>query len=167
MQSHDPILPAVAYRAWAWHRAGEAGELTLESRPLREPGPGEVLVANRLVALNPVDWKTIEWAHPSWRPVQVPGVDGMGRIVARGAGVQLPLGMRVAYHQSLARDGSFAEYTCLAADAVLPVPAGVSDEVAAGVPCLGFDRRRTRARQTPAQPVGSDVHTAKRTRPTP
>ncbi|WP_079227587.1 zinc-binding dehydrogenase [Pseudomonas putida] len=127
-------MPTV-HQAWAWTpNAGLAG-LQLIHKPLPQPGPGEVLVANRAIALNPVDWKICEWAHPAWQQGTVPGVDGAGVVVATGAGVDLPLGTRVAYHQSLARDGSFAEYCLLDASLVMHIPAPLDDSAAAAVPC--------------------------------
>ncbi|WP_170870207.1 alcohol dehydrogenase catalytic domain-containing protein, partial [Pseudomonas aeruginosa] len=104
-------------------------------KPLPTPGPGEVLVANRAIALNPVDWKIVEWGHAAWSQDHVPGVDGVGRVVATGAGCDLALGSRVAYHQWLGRDGSFAEYTLLDADALLALPGGLDEARAAALPC--------------------------------
>jgi len=94
-----------------------------------------VLVANRAIALNPVDWKICEWGHADWRQGTVPGVDGAGTVAAVGEGVDLPLGARVAYHQSLSRDGSFAEYCLLDASLVMHIPANLDDAAAAAVPC--------------------------------
>jgi len=65
------------YAAWAWTSGQGLDGLTLTRKPLRQPGPGQVLVANRAIALNPVDWKIIEWGHPAWSTGRVPGVDGM------------------------------------------------------------------------------------------
>ncbi|TEA59314.1 zinc-binding dehydrogenase [Pseudomonas sp. CH235] len=126
------------YAAWAWTSGQGLDGLTLTRKPLRQPGPGQVLVANRAIALNPVDWKIIEWGHPAWSTGRVPGVDGMGVVVAAGAGVTLQPGSRVAYHQSLANDGSFAEYCLLDAATVLSVPAALDDAAAASLPCPGL-----------------------------
>jgi len=126
------------YAAWAWTSGQGLDGLTLTRKPLRQPGPGQVLVANRAIALNPVDWKIIEWGHPAWSTGRVPGVDGMGVVVAAGAGVTLQPGSRVAYHQSLANDGSFAEYCLLDAATVLSVPATLDDAAAASLPCPGL-----------------------------
>ncbi|WP_407642437.1 zinc-binding dehydrogenase [Arboricoccus pini] len=125
-------------KAWTWERFGEPAALVLREKPVPIPGTGEILVNNMIAALNPVDWKIIAAGHTAWKPGHVPGVDGVGQVVAIGDGVHLPLGTRVAYHQSLARDGSFAEYTCISADSALLVPPGLSDELAATVPCPGL-----------------------------
>lgn len=123
------------HKAWAWTPNAGLDGLQLVHKPLPQPGPGEVLVANRAIALNPVDWKICEWGHPAWQQGTVPGVDGAGVVIASGPGVDLPVGTRVAYHQSLARDGSFAEHCLLDASLVMHIPAPLSDSAAAAVPC--------------------------------
>jgi NADPH:quinone reductase-like Zn-dependent oxidoreductase len=35
--------------------------LVLEERPIPSPGDGEILVRNRVIAVNPVDWKRQAW----------------------------------------------------------------------------------------------------------
>lgn len=122
-------------KVWAWHEQGEPSGLRLETRSLPVPGPGEVLLENRAIGLNPVDWKMISWGHPDWQPGHVPGVDGCGVVIAAGDDLPPFLGRRFAYHQGLARDGSFASHTVLAADSLLPVPAGMDDLTAAALPC--------------------------------
>ncbi len=63
------------------------------------------------------------------------GVDGVGVIVSVGRNVRLPVGLRVAYHQSLARDGSFAEFTLADARGIIPIPDSVDNVTAAALPC--------------------------------
>ncbi|WP_342630307.1 zinc-binding dehydrogenase [Nguyenibacter vanlangensis] len=126
------------HQVWAWPNKGEPQSLRLEMRTRPIPAPGEVLIANRAIGLNPVDWKMIEWGHAAWSAGHVPGVDAVGIIAATGDGVRLPIGLRVAYHQSLARDGSFAEFTRIDGRSILPVSAGVENVVAAALPCPGL-----------------------------
>jgi NADPH:quinone reductase-like Zn-dependent oxidoreductase len=123
------------YQAWGWTPGAGLDGLQLISKPLAQPGPGEVLVANRAIGLNPVDWKICEWGHPDWHQGTVPGVDGVGVVAAVGAGVDIPRGTRVAYHQSLSRDGSFAEYCLVDAYLLMQLPATIDDSVAAAVAC--------------------------------
>jgi NADPH:quinone reductase-like Zn-dependent oxidoreductase len=138
----DHTIPH-AQKVWAWQGPGK---LSLLTQPLTAPQADEVIVANHIIGLNPVDWKMIERGHPTWQPGHVPGVDGMGVIVARGADVTLPLGDRVAYHQSLKYDGSFAPYTRIAAGALLQVPQGVADDLAAALPCPGLTAWQAQAK---------------------
>lgn len=125
-----------AYRAWIWQGSPSPADLvpgTIERQPLR---PGEVLVRNAVIGLNPVDWKVLGGDLVDWRPGKVPGVDGAGTVAAIAEG--LPgdwLGRRVAYHQNLGRPGSFAEYTPVRADVLLRVPSAVDLTVAASIPC--------------------------------
>lgn len=131
------ILPE-RHQVWAWSGKGDPDRLQREQRILPVPAPGEVLIANHAIGLNPVDWKMIEWGHPSWSSGHVPGVDGTGTIVALGDGVRLPLGLRVAYHQSITKDGSFAEFICIDVRSVIMVPDGVDNVSAAALPCAGL-----------------------------
>lgn len=126
---------SITHRAWGWTPGAGLDGLQLIDKPLPEVGPGQVLVANRAIALNPVDWKICEWGHADWRQGTVPGVDGAGTVIAAGEGVDLPLGCRVAYHQSLSRDGSFAEHSLLDASLVMHIPANLDIAAAAAVPC--------------------------------
>lgn len=122
--------------AWTWQTAGAPQTLAWRQAAKPAPGPGEVLVRNRAVGLNPVDWKFVEWGSPAWRPGHVPGVDGAGEVVAVGPGVQREwLGVRVAYHQSLTRDGSFAQYTTVPVRALMRLPPGLNFAEAAALPC--------------------------------
>ncbi|WP_152222889.1 zinc-binding dehydrogenase [Pseudomonas sp. SCB32] len=131
-------MSATSYAAWTWTPGAGLDGLDLTLLPLPTPGPDEVLVANTAIALNPVDWKMIDWGRDDWRQGQVPGVDGVGRVVAVGSAVNLRVGTRIAYHQALSRGGSFAEYTLLDAHAVHPVPDALDDATAASLPCPGL-----------------------------
>ncbi|MGL5948208.1 MAG: alcohol dehydrogenase catalytic domain-containing protein [Aeromonas sp.] len=123
-------------QAWCWSGANTDGQLSLETKTLPPLGALEVRVANRVIGLNPVDWKLITYGHNAWQPGHVPGVDGMGVIVALGRDVtHLRLGQRVAYHTDLRYHGSFAQHTQVPARAILPVPDALSDAAAAAMPC--------------------------------
>ena len=125
-------------RAWTWETPGDSLSLRLAPQAVPEPRSGELIVANRVIALNPVDWKVVESGIESWQPGHIPGVDGAGIVLKVGPGVLNKVGDRIAYHQDLTRNGSFASYTCISAAAALPIPSALSDEVAASVPCPGL-----------------------------
>lgn len=143
------------YVAWSWTPGLGIDGLRRVRRSLPRPAAGEVLIANRALALNPVDWKMIEWGHPAWREGQVPGVDGVGVVTAAGNGVDIVPGTRVAYHQALGRDGSFAEYCRVEAATVLRVPAALDDAAAACLPCPGLTTWQALEKVPPAP--GRDV----------
>ncbi|MFG1394801.1 alcohol dehydrogenase catalytic domain-containing protein [Xanthobacter agilis] len=126
-------------QAWAWQGDASPLALRLAEMPIVRPGPGDALVRNVAVGLNPVDWKLLAHSPPDWVPGHVPGVDGAGHVVAVGAGVPSEwIGRRVAYHQDLRRAGSFAELTCVPARALMHLPEHVTFEVAASLPCPGL-----------------------------
>lgn len=128
-----------SYRAWTWQGGKSSSELALREVATAPLASGEVLVRNAVIGLNPVDWKVIGGELVDWQPGKVPGVDGAGVVVAVGDDVPDGwLGQRVAYHQSLARAGSFAEYTPLRAEVLLRVPPGMDFETAASFPCPGL-----------------------------
>jgi NADPH2:quinone reductase len=111
-----------------------------------EPGPGEVRVRVEVSGVNPTDWKSRSGATP--RPVsgfQVPHHDGAGVIDAVGPGVDpARAGQRVWLW--LAADGrpwgTAAEWCVVPADQAVPLPDGVSAELAAslGVPAMTAHR---------------------------
>jgi len=39
----------------------QATDLVIQERPIPTPGEGEILIRNRALALNPVDWKRQSW----------------------------------------------------------------------------------------------------------
>ena len=128
---------------WRWQEAGEPEDLKREILEIGRPGEGEVLVENRMIAFNPVDWKLIAGGHPDWKPGQVPGVDGVGVVVATGDGATTSVGTRVAYHGDLRKHGSFARHTLVPARALMAVPDGLTDELAACLPCPGLTAWQT------------------------
>ncbi|MCR6502349.1 zinc-binding dehydrogenase [Shinella sp. CPCC 101442] len=142
-------------KAWVHHETGAPDVLRLEERPRPVPGKGEVLVRNRAIGLNPVDWKFIEWGHPSWEWPHVPGVDGAGEVEALGEGVfHIALGARVAYHNDLVQPGSFAEYTVVPARALIPLPTSLPFAAAATIPCPGL----TAFQAVSKVPLGPGAH---------
>ena len=123
-------------KSWCWQKKGEPTDLILKEKAIREIGDNEVLIQNRVIGLNPVDWKLIEWGHPEWKPDSVPGVDGMGIILKVGRNMNhLRIGSRVCYHTDLSKDGSFSPHTIVSGHALMYVPDKLSDTAAASFPC--------------------------------
>lgn len=130
-------IPAVC-KGWGLQRGHDPRDLRLQNVAVSPPAANEVLVRNAVIGLNPVDWKVLG-RIAGWQPGHVPGVDGAGVVVAVGRDIPASwLGQRVAYHQSLHCDGSFAEYTPLAARALMRVPDALDLATAASFPCPGL-----------------------------
>ena len=107
-----------------------------QDRAVPQPGPGEVVLRQTAIGLNYIDvyFRTglYPWAVPS---DLVPGGEAAGVIEAVGSGVDLPVGLRVAY---TLRDGAYASHRVIAADQLVAIPEGISDEVAAAVMLKGL-----------------------------
>ncbi|TFK38490.1 chaperonin 10-like protein [Crucibulum laeve] len=106
--------------------------------PIPEPGPHEIRVEVRSIALNPVD--ALYVAHPSDGPGRIVGSDIAGIVNSVGEGVQgWKIGDRVAGLLQGAtsgnpRPGGFAKYAILEADLTIGIPSSVSFEEAATLP---------------------------------
>lgn len=105
-----------------------SGALTVETRPVPRPGPGEVLVRVRAAGVNPVDWKSA-----ARRLGMVPGTDVSGTIDMVGDGVTAwKVGQPV---MGFARQsGSYAEFAVIPVDAIARKPKSFTYEQAAGIP---------------------------------
>ena len=77
-----------------------------------EVSSNEIVVENEIAGINPVDWKFIQSNPLNWQDGHTPGVDGVGSVLKVGKDVsESLLGQRVAFHQSLKKQGSFARFT--------------------------------------------------------
>ena len=107
---------------------GEGGTLSVQTRPVPWPGPGEVLIKVRAAGVNPVDWKAA-----MRRLGMVPGTDVSGTIETLGEGVT---GWKVG-DQVLGfarQSGSYAEYAVISVTSLARKPVSMTFEQAAGVP---------------------------------
>jgi len=110
---------------------GEGGKLSVQIRPVPQPGAGEVLIMVRAAGVNPVDWKVA-----MRRLGMVPGTDVAGTIDTLGEGVT---GWKVG-DQVLGfarQSGSYAEYAVIPVGSLARKPRSMSFEQAAGVPIAG------------------------------
>jgi NADPH2:quinone reductase len=130
-------------KAALYDRLGPAAEvLRIEDVDRPEPGPGEVRVHVQASGVNPTDVKARGGMTP--QPIdgfQIPHHDGAGVIDAVGEGVdQSRVGERVWvwYAAHGRRWGTAAEWTVVPARQAVPLPAGISAELAAslGVPAM-------------------------------
>ncbi|EKM7808010.1 zinc-binding dehydrogenase [Klebsiella aerogenes] len=142
--------------AWLWKKHASPLLLERHEKTLVTPADDQVLIENRAIGLNPVDWKLMAGLSEAWQEDQIPGVDGMGVITAVGRNARhLRPGTRVMYHTDLRFDGSFARHTLVSAQAVIAVPDHISDLTAAALPCPGLTAWQ--AAQKIPLPAGENV----------
>jgi NADPH2:quinone reductase len=111
----------------AVRQAEAGGRLLIETVPLPEPGPGQVLVRMAASPINPSDLASIREPYmvSSW-PF-TPGLEGSGTVVRAGKGLlpALRKGKRVACSPDPGGDGTWAEYLLTSALRTVPLPAKV------------------------------------------
>jgi NADPH:quinone reductase len=130
-------------KAAAVDRFGPPSVLTLHEVPVPCPGPTEVLIAIDTAGIG--SWDTSirdgSWRKPGrTRFPLVPGVDGAGTVVARGARVRrVRVGDRVyAYEFGNRQGGFYAEFAVAAAEHVSRVPKAVTWRDAGAVATTGL-----------------------------
>jgi NADPH2:quinone reductase len=115
-------------RAIRFDKTGGPDVLKLENIELPPPKPGQVRVRHTAIGINFID----TYHRSGLYPVPLPsglGMEAAGTVDALGEGVtNVKPGERVAYTGSL---GAYAEANNVAADRLVKLPAGISDEVAA------------------------------------
>lgn len=118
------------------HEYGGPDVLTWEDVEVGEPGPGEVRIKQTAIGLNFIDVYVRTGLYPQDQLPFIPGMEGAGVVTAVGKGVRdLKVGRRVAYAGPI---GAYAEERLIAADRVVRIPEGVSDETAAAIMLKGM-----------------------------
>jgi NADPH:quinone reductase len=95
---------------------------------LPPPGPGEVRLRHTAIGLNFIDTYHRSGLYPIAMPSGL-GLEAAGVVEAVGEGVSLPMGTRVGY--CWGPIGAYATHRNIAAAAVVALPDGVSDAMAA------------------------------------
>lgn len=120
-------------------------------RPDPVPEVGQVLVKVAVAGVNFMDIGVRQGNF--WREIQYPktlGVEGAGRVLALGAGVQgLVLGQRVAWVYA---PGSYAEKVVMPATSLVPLPDGIDDRTAAALMMQGLTASHFATDFYPVQP---------------
>ncbi|KZP07537.1 GroES-like protein [Athelia psychrophila] len=114
----------------------KCGDFAVGSTSIPAPGPGELLIKNGAIALNPVDWKIQKYGFAVETFPAIIGLDLAGIVEAVGEGViGFRKGDRVVASPTLRpRQGAFQQYTIAWAKYTAKVPQSVSIEQAASVP---------------------------------
>ena len=113
--------------------AGGPEKLELRETAIPEPRAGQVLIKVAAAGVNRLDILQRMGAYPPPTGASdIPGVEVAGEVVKmKGKIDHLHVGDRVC---ALLTGGGYAEYTLADAGACLPIPAGLSDIEAAGLP---------------------------------
>ncbi len=140
-------------RAALIRRHGGPDVVEVAELPDPDPGPGQLLVDVAAAGVNFIDVYHRTGAYPGTPPLQL-GTEAAGTVAAVGDGVSgVAPGDRVAW---AGRPGACATRAVVDAAAAVPVPAGVSDEVAAAVLLQGMTAHYLTHATYPVQP-GDDV----------
>ena len=118
------------------HATGGAEALRLEEVEVGAPGPGQVRLRQTAIGLNYIDvyYRTGVYSLPTM-PATL-GVEGAGVVEAIGEGVtEFKIGDRGAYAGPL---GGYAEQRLIAADRLVKIPDGISDQQAAAMMMQGL-----------------------------
>jgi NADPH2:quinone reductase len=123
-------------RAIRIHEYGGPEVLTLENVEVPEPAAGEARIRHTAIGLNLIDTYHRSGLYPLELPSGI-GSEAAGIVEAVGDGVtDVAVGDRVVYTGMPI--GSYAEHRNFAADRLVPIPDGISDEVAAAVLLKGL-----------------------------
>jgi NADPH:quinone reductase len=112
------------------HQLGGPEVMQVEDVATAEPGPGQIRLRHTAIGVNFIDtyFRSGLYSAPGGLPF-TPGNEGAGIIEALGEGVtDLKVGMRVVY---VGDPGAYAEQRLLPAAKAVPIPDGLSDEIAA------------------------------------
>ncbi len=111
--------------------AGGPECMQMQQWEVAAPGPGEVLLAQQAVGVNPLDVLQRKGIAPIPLPSGL-GLEGAGTVLALGAGVsQFAVGDRVAY--ATGPLGAYASERLYPAERLVKLPDGISAEQAAAV----------------------------------
>jgi len=122
-------------KAVRYHKQGGPEVLQLDDVAVGEPGPGQVRIRHTAIGVNFVDTYQRSGLYPMQLP-QVAGNEGAGVVEATGPNVtDLKKGDRVAYTGLV---GSYCESRVVAADRMVKLPQGISDEQAASMMLKGL-----------------------------
>jgi len=128
-------------RAWLMDSYEGVEKLRFDEVPDPEPGPGQVVLKMKYAALNPADAFLAQALYPAKPKLpHVLGRDGVGEVVAIGAGVaNLQLGQTVGIlrgENGVETWGTLAEKTAVDSALLVPVPPDWSLPEVAGAPLV-------------------------------
>lgn len=127
-------------KAFRFHAIGGPDVLRFEEVEVGEPGPGEVRMRNRAVAVNYRDVLQRSGIHAVKTFPAPIGLESAGVIEAIGPGVTgFRIGERVVY--ASAPEGAYAEQRIVSAARLVPLPDAIDDRTAASMTIRGLTAR--------------------------
>ncbi|MBZ9759647.1 quinone oxidoreductase [Mesorhizobium sp. CA8] len=119
------------------HANGGPEVLAYENADPGQPGEGQILIRHTAIGLNFIDVYYRSGLYPPLGGFPlIPGGEAAGVVLALGTGVDwLKPGDRIAYAVNV---GAYAEQRVIAAERVVKVPDGISDEQAAAMMLKGM-----------------------------
>jgi NADPH2:quinone reductase len=122
-------------KAVRYHKQGGPEVLQLDDVQVGDPGQGQVRIRHTAIGVNFVDTYQRSGLYPMQMPA-IAGNEGAGVVEAVGAGVtDLKAGDRVCY---TGIPGSYCEQRIVAADRMVKLPQGISEEQAASMLLKGL-----------------------------
>ena len=119
------------------HEPGGPEAMQWEEIEVGSPGAGEVRIRHTAVGLNYIDVYFRTGLYPAPSLPLIPGMEGAGEVLEVGDGVaELAVGDRVAY--AAAPPGAYCEERLIAAEKLVKIPEGISDEQAAAMMLQGM-----------------------------
>ncbi|HVI06710.1 MAG TPA: alcohol dehydrogenase catalytic domain-containing protein, partial [Candidatus Binatia bacterium] len=116
-------------------QVGACEVMQLVDLPIPQPKPDEAVVKLAASGVNFIDVYYREGRYKATPPF-ILGQEGAGVVTAVGSDVKsVKVGDRVAWSGQL---GSYAEYAVVAADRLVPIPPGVTEEQAAAAMLQGM-----------------------------
>jgi NADPH2:quinone reductase len=111
--------------------------LRLVDIPRPQSRAGQALVRVTSAGVTPLDRTVLAGLHPTARKLPlVPGNEGAGVVIEDPSG-RFPAGERVLFFAGpggVAQDGTFAEIASVPSGNLAPLPGGIPDEIAGGLP---------------------------------
>jgi NADPH:quinone reductase len=141
------------------HEHGGPEVLRYEDHDAGKPGKGEALIRHTAIGLNFIDvyFRNGLYPAPAGLPL-TPGGEAAGEVLEAGDGVDwLKPGDRVAYSAPI---GAYTHERVIAADRLVKVPEGISDEEAAGMMLKGMTAEYLLLRTYPVKPSDTVLYHA-------
>jgi NADPH2:quinone reductase len=129
------------------HSHGGPDVLTLEDRPVGDPGPGQIRIRHHAIGLNFIDCYQRSGLYPMQLPAAL-GMEAAGVVEAVGEGVtHLSPGDRAAYAAN--PPGAYSEARVMPAGQVCPLPDAISFDEGAAMMLKGLTAHYLFRRTTP------------------